>query len=549
MPSPQILDGGPLKAPPRTSRYAEWRDQTVVDILKGELLADRDRALLIDADFELTVGELHSQSERLAKWMAGRGVGVGDVVSYQLPNWWEVLVIDTAIAMIGAVANPILMIYRDAEVEFILRDACSKLIFIAESFRSARNLEMMMRLRPRVPGLLDVVLVRGAGELEYSAIVASQTGPFHAVSLSADAPRLLMYTSGTTGRAKGVIHSHNTLDSEINTAARIWGLGRGSIMLMPSPLAHITGYLYGMGFPTIVGMTTILMETWDATRAADLIERHSVNAMVAATPFLKELTDEAQVARRRLPSLRIFACGGAPVPPELVRRATAALENCNVFRVYGSTEAPTITLGAAVRGSDVAAETDGYVVGHDVKVVDEAGQPQGPEIEGEILTRGPELMIGYRRTEDDADAFDAEGYFRTGDLGILRADGALVITGRRKDLIIRGGENISAKELEDALYEHGAIAEVAIVSMPHDRLGEGVCCFAVLASGHSISLADMVAYLDRRGFARQKFPERLEIVAALPRTASGKVQKFVLRSQIADAIQRERLATGAIGTT
>jgi acyl-CoA synthetase (AMP-forming)/AMP-acid ligase II len=337
-----------------------------------------------------------------------------------------------------------------------------------------------------------------------------------------------MYTSGTTGRAKGVLHSYNTLEAEVRTAAETWRLDRGDVVLMPSPLTHITGYLYGMGFPTSLGMNAVLMDRWNAESALELIETHAVNCIVAATPFLKELADAARRSRRRLPSLRVFACGGAPVAPEIVRNAMEAFENCAVFRVYGSTEAPTITLGS-LTDKEVAAATDGYVVGHDVKIVDEQGHTLPPGEEGEILTCGPEVMLGYKRLEDNQDAFDSEGYFRTGDLGVLRPDNALVITGRKKDLIIRGGENLSAKEIEDVLYENPAVQEVAIVATPHERLGEGVCAVIVPAEGHQLTLADITAFLSARGLARQKFPERLEVVEALPRTASGKIQKYVLR--------------------
>lgn len=524
-------------SPAAAARYradGSWRDRNLADLLRAEMAADPTRVLIIDNETALTVADLDAAARRLAGWLRQAGVGPGDVVSFQLPNWWEVIVIDTAISLVGAISNPIVAIYRDAEVEFILRDARSKIMFVPDVFRSINYAEMMSRLRARLPDLLHVVVVRGNGELTYPQVLAAAP-PAEPYPISADAPRLLLYTSGTTGRAKGVLHSYNTLDSEIRTASATWRLQRGDVVLMPSPLTHITGYLYGMGFPVAAGMTAVLMDRWEVTRALDLIDRWRVNCTIAATPFLQELGNAARAAGRTLPSLRIFACGGAPVAPEIVRNATAAFANCAVFRVYGSTEAPTVTLGAMERNSAAAAETDGYVVGHEVKIVDAANRSLVAGEDGEILTRGPEMMLRYLRAEDNADAFDAEGFFHTGDIGHLRADGALVITGRTKDIIIRGGENISAKEIEDLLYEHPDVVDVAVVAMPHARLGETVCAFVVPKPGAEPQMDQLVAYLDSRGLARQKFPEHVELVESLPRTASGKIQKFILRDAIKSA--------------
>jgi acyl-CoA synthetase (AMP-forming)/AMP-acid ligase II len=315
--------------------------------------------------------------------------------------------------------------------------------------------------------------------------------------------------------------------------SRTWEIARGETILMPSPVTHITGYLYGICLPLMQGTSSLLMQRWDAEQAVGLIEDHGAVGTVAATPFLKELASAAGDRGKKLPSLRFFACGGAPVPPDVIYSATAIFGNCTVFRVYGSSEAPTITLGTMVRGSAVAAETEGYIVGHKVKIVDDGGNVVLAGQEGEILTYGPELMLGYLREQDNGAAYDAEGFFRTGDLGKMQPDGALVVTGRKKDLIIRGGENLSAKEIEDVLHEHPEVQEVAVVAMPHPRLGEAVCAFVVPKPGKIPRLASLIDFLAVRGLARQKFPEHLEVVDTLPRTASGKVQKFILREEIA----------------
>ncbi len=363
MPARYSINHHTPEAAARYRRDGDWRDATLLDVLSQDLQRAPDRPLVIDKDTVLTVAGLEAAARRLAAWLAEVGVGAGDIVSFQLPNWHEVLVIDAAVSMLGAISNPIVAIYRDAEVEFILRDAESKVMFVPEAFRSTDYAAMMQRLRPKLPKLARVVVVRGAGDVTYDQIVGGQQALSAPARVSPDSPRLLLYTSGTTGRAKGVLHSYNTLDCEVRNAAQAWGLGAGDTMLMPSPLTHITGYLYGICFPEILGMTAVLMERWDAAEALRLIDRHRVNGTVAATPFLQELAAAARSSDSRVPSLRIFACGGAPVPPEIIREATLAFETCAVFRVYGSTEAPTVTLGSAERGSAAAAATEGFVAG------------------------------------------------------------------------------------------------------------------------------------------------------------------------------------------
>ena len=490
----------------------------------------------------MTAGELADRAGRLAGWLARVGVEHGDVVSFILPNWTEAIVVDTAICLRGAVSNPIVPIYRDAEVQFILADAKAKVVFVPSVFRNFDYANMLERIKHDLPNLRHVVVVRGEGPSRYLDILDDHSPIAGSVHLSADDPRLLLYTSGTTGRAKGVIHSYNTLNCELANVSRTWEIARGETLLVPSPVTHITGYLYGICLPLVQGTSSLLMQRWDAEQAVGLIEDHGAIGTVAATPFLKELASAASGRGTKLPSLRFFACGGAPVPPEVVYSATATFGNCTVFRVYGSSEAPTVTLGTMVRGSVVAAETEGYVVGHKVKIVDNDGNVVPVGLEGEILTYGPELMLGYLRQQDNDAVFDAEGFFRTGDLGKMRPDGALVVTGRKKDLIIRGGENLSAKEIEDILHEHPEVQEAAVVAMPHPRLGESVCAFVVPKPGKIPRLVSLIDFLAVRGLARQKFPERLEVVDTLPRTASGKVQKFILREEIASKLPSGHLA-------
>ncbi len=518
-----------------------WRNLTLADQLDDVLAENPDKVLFIEGGRSVTVAKMARQARALASALQLRGLVAGDVVSFELPNWPETVAIDLACAMLGLVCNPIIPIYRDAEVTYILRDAGTKAFFIPTTFRNFDYAEMVARHRTELPDLEHVITVRGQadGAETFEEILAEGfPNDFVRPKVDPNAVKLIMYTSGTTGRPKGVLHSHNTIDTEIQAISKFLSLDDSDVILMPSPVSHITGYLYGIQMPFTLNAPAVFMETWDAAGAAVLIDEHGVTFTIAATVFLQELTDFARRNARRLPSLRYFPSGGAPVPPEVIHNAHKAFARCVCSRVYGSTEAPTVTLGVNSRNEErLGATTEGYVVGHEVKIVNPAtGKEVDTGIEGEILTRGPEMCLGYAADDHNAEAFDDEGYFYTGDLAMMTDDGAMVITGRSKDLIIRGGENISPREVEDALHEHPAIHEAAIVAMPHERLGETGCAYVVLEDGTALSFDEMVAFLKKTGMAKQKYPERLEIVDEFPRTAAGKIRKNVLRDRIAAAL-------------
>ena len=519
-----------------------WQNQTLAHHAERCAAAHPDRPVVTDDTGSLSFADALAQAHQLAAALTMHGLRQGEVLSMLLPNWREAVVINLACALAGFVCNPIVPIYRDAELRFILQRARSRMVFLAENFRGLNHLDVIRRLRTDLPDLLQVISVRSRASdcLHYGdlfnlpANVSSTTSQIAVGTIDANAIKLLLYTSGTTGEPKGVLHSHNTLSAELAAVRGFWGLGAGDVFLMPSPVTHISGYLYALELPFYSGMHSVLMERWDADAAIDLIERHRISATVGATPFLTELLNAAERRAVSLPSLRLFACGGASVPPELVLRALVLLPGCQTCRIYGSSEAPTITLGVA-RGDppERVALTDGVIVNHEVWVVDpDTGASLGLGQEGEILTRGPELMLGYTESTFNQEAFDAQGFFRTGDLGTLDARGYITITGRKKDLIIRGGENISPREIEELLLRHPAIADVAVVAMPHPRMAETPCAFVVPRPGHTITLDDVGAFLEAQRLARQKFPEALWLVDELPRTPSGKVQKNVLRERL-----------------
>lgn len=401
---------------------------------------------------------------------------------------------------------------------------------------------MIENLRPSLPDLRAVVVVRGkadrSGVLRYGewledVPITPQAIDFAEKLQDPNSVKLLLYTSGTTGRPKGVLHSHNTIQSEIDAVGKFWNIQSTDVILMPSPVTHITGYIYGIEMMSSFGCKTVFMDKWDAEQAADLISKHKITFSIGATPFLRELVGVLERRGETRPSLRLFACGGAPVAPDDIRRAQAVLPNCLAFRVYGSSEAPTVTAGVAPGDPiELGATTDGAIVNSDVKIVSsDTGEKVCDGTEGEILVRGPEVMLGYTEWEDTKEAFDEEGFFRTGDLGFISHARYLTVSGRKKDLIIRGGENISAKEVEDILHTHPSIAEVAVVAMPHVRMGETPCAFVVLNKGGRLTIQQIREFLDVSKLAKQKFPEKLFILDRMPKTASGKVQKHILRAK------------------
>jgi len=484
----------------------------------------------------LSYADLFSRAHCLAASLFDIGIRPDDGIAFQLPNWIEAAVINVAASLLGATCVPIVSIYRDAEVRGILTDSGAKAFFYTRSYRGFDYDAMLHRISGGLGNTTQRIPVRGerSKSPSYESLIESgRTLHFTPPCVDLNACKVIMYTSGTTGAAKGVMHNHLTLTRIMRSCCEKWNIGRGDVVLMPSPVTHTTGYANGLELPFVVGTHTLLMERWDAAAAVDLIESRYVAMMIGATPFLTELLAEAQRRNSRLESLRIFACGGASIPADLIERANAQFENAHVFRVYGSTEAPLVTLGYLGRDElSLACRTDGEIGDYNVKVVDEDGQPVRPGLDGEICVRGPCLFIGYTNAKQTGESFDAEGFFRTGDVGHVTPERAILITDRKKDLIIRGGEKLSAREIEEVLLTHPGISDVAAVRMPHVRLGETTCAYVVNRPGHAITLEEIHRFMTVQGFARQKFPECLRIVAELPRTASGKVRKDVLRERI-----------------
>lgn len=514
-----------------------WPQQSLATLFAHTAQAHAARESLIDGSCRLTFHELDRRVQHLATGFGSLGLGRGDVIAYQLPNWWEAAVVFLAALRIGATANPLLPIFREAELRFTLRQSGARALVIPATFRNCDHRALLAAVRRELPALTHVLVARGAPAermqsfthlLEASAAEHTLPGP----AVDPDSIALVMYTSGTTAEPKGVLHTHNTLAAEVRSLQRVHQLTAEDRTLMPSPLTHISGVIHGILTPALLGTSAVLMERWEPARAAALIAQERVTYMVGAPTFLQDLL--AQPHTQDAGSLRLFSCGGAGVSPALMQRARARFPSCVAKRVYGSTEFPTLTTTDAADALTHGIDTEGRAIHPaEVRIADASGTALPRGAEGEVQGRGPECFVGYLDARLNADAFTRDGWFRTGDLGVLDAAGYLRITGRLKEIIIRKGEKISVKEVEDAIAAHPAIAEVAVIPCPDADSGERVCAVVRLHTGQSVDLAALGTFLSRCGLAKQKWPEQLELVADFPRTDSGKILRSQLKERFA----------------
>lgn len=509
-----------------------WIDETVAEASARLAVADPDRLLVVDGVRRLDSATLHAEAGRVAQAFVRRGLNPGDVVSFMLPNWHEAAVIYLAATLAGLVVHPVVPALRDHELAFMINDTGSRMIFVPAEFRGFDYPAMLARVAGEMVRRVEIVVVRGdAGDATaYAELLVADGAALPLPTVDPDSVKLVMYTSGTTGRLKGVLHSHNSVHALVRQLHLNWRADAGARFFVPSPISHIGGSIYAFEMPIVLGTTAILHDQWDADAAARLIDAERCTHMAGATPFLEQLLAAAERAGTRLPSLDVFICGGASVPPSLIRRAAGYLARCTVTRVFGSTEVPVTTVGSLAPGDlDHAADTDGRIGIADVRLVDPAGIAAD---EGEVCARGPQMLVGYLWTEDERAAFDGQGYFHMGDIARRVDRDYLVVTGRAKDIIIRHGENIAPKEIEDLLSEHPDIAEIAVVGLPDPHTGERACAAIVPHGTARPDVAALSAFLDERRVARFKFPEQVAIRASLPRNAAGKIMKHKVRAAI-----------------
>jgi cyclohexanecarboxylate-CoA ligase len=530
-----------------------WQDRILTECVDRQV-ADRPGEVAIvgwtgddGGRSEHTFAELAAASDRIALGLHDLGIGSGDIVSFQLGNRWEFVAIVIACVRIGAVANPLMPILRQRELTFILGLTESKVLIVPEQFRGFGFAAMGREVAAAVPTLRHVFSIGGTGETSFAGHFLDtpweerydKAGIFARQRPDANDVTLLMFTSGTTGEPKGVMHTANTLFASIGLASVLPGLTGEDVFFSPTPLAHITGFLWCLLAPLLLGCKNVLQDIWQPAVAAGLIARERATFSIGATPFLNDIVGFAGRDGIDMSCLRLYICGGAPVPPVLVRDARDRL-GCTIVSAWGMTECGP---GSMVRPSVAdrkSSETDGAAWPHcELRIVGDDGLdlPRGDV--GRLLYRGANLFVGYFK-RPALYGVDADGWFETGDLGRMDDEGYIRITGRSKDVIIRGGENIPVVEVENLLLEHPAVASVAVVAMPDPRLGERGCAFVTLRTGQALTFEDMRHFLLGKQISRSYLPERLEVLDEMPMTPTGKIQKFALRERAAALVRGEQ---------
>ena len=529
----------PTPDPVRGALYRQqgyWRDETIVGLIAVATARTPEKIAVRDASgMALSYGELARRSAAVAGFLAEQGVGKGNVVTICLPNWCDTVTAFLATLRLGAIVNPVPVTYGRADLAHVLTMCDSRALLVPNRFRSTDFQVMLDGMAPQLLKGRAVIVMGGvpaSGRFEWEEALAAQ--PIRAdAPVKADDPAAVLFTSGTEARAKGAVHTHNTILFGERALGVALGVGAEDVAFMASPISHTTGFMHGFVMTLTTGGTLSLLDVFSGDAAARQMAAHRATWTMGATPFLGDISAEMEAAKLSLPDLRYFLCGGAPIPEVLARQASDL--GLRVLSIYGSTESPPHTMVLPQDPVENAWLTDGRPFpGIEVRIVGEGGCDTTGEI-GEEWSRGPNTFLGYLgEPELTARDLDTDGWYHSGDLGRLLPDGSVRITGRLKEIIIRGGQNISVREVEDYLAAHPAIARAAVVGIAHPRLGETGCAVIVPREGMSLTLADLTAFLAEKGVARFKLPERLELWQDLPMSPSGKIQKFIIRQRLAE---------------
>jgi cyclohexanecarboxylate-CoA ligase len=500
------------------------------------------------------------ESQRIAALLAACGVRRGEPVAYQMGNRAEFVAITLGTLAAGAVCCPLMPIFRERELGYVLSRARVRVLFAMDGYHGRDPVAEVSAVEAQLPSLESLFVIAADGS-DGGGRVLAQDGRTRrrwlhnalrdtdAEAAAVDATHAqptglaqLLFTSGTTGEPKGVLHRADVLTHAARLQADHLGLGAADRIFVPSPLAHQTGFLYGMWLALALGVPQSLQESWEPRRALAALGEWRGTFVQAATPFLADLVQAVEEGEAPPRSLRLFVATGTTVPRALAARASRVLDT-RVCGAFGTTEGCLATLGSPADPPEKACGTDGRALaGIAVRTCDETGRTLPAGAEGHLQTCSPTMFQGYlERPEWTADAYTDDGWYRTGDLAVIDAEGYLRLTGRVKDVVNRGGEKIPVAEIEQLLHEHDAVREVAVVGMPDARLGERSCAFIVMRPPGPLDLTAVQAFLDERRVAKQYWPERVEIVAELPKTPSGKICKYLLR-------ERARLLSAGVGS-
>jgi len=539
--------------PEDARRYRErgwWRDRTMVEDFREVAAAAPDKVAIVSDHAAggaevLSFRQLARLVERFAGGLLELGVRPGDVVSMQLPNWWQFTALALAAMRVGGVVNPIIPILRRREVGFILERTESRVCVVPASFRGFSHGEMLAELKQTIPTLEHAFAIGSVGQPEVrdfaEHFMATRWEDVHRpedldrLTPAADAVAQIQFTSGTTGEPKGVVHTHNTLFAGMRALPEMQRLTADDVVLMASTMAHQTGFLYGLLMPMSMGMKVVYQDLWVAQRMLELVEDEAVTWTMGATPFVIDAIEAQRKTPRDVSSLGQFTCAGAPVPPPIVEAAGEVL-GTRLVAAWGMTENGAVSYTTPEDPPDFASRSDGRPAPWmELRVVDGEGKDVPSGEEGRLVARGASQCVGYfKRPDLYQAALTTDGWFDTGDLARMDDSGAIRISGRSKDIVIRGGENVPVVEVEAALYRMSSVREVAVIAVPDQRMGERACA-VVVPNGEAPTLEAIRVHLEKEGMTRHFWPERLEIVTEMPKTPSGKIQKFRLREAYGDS--------------
>ncbi|MBK5458680.1 AMP-binding protein [Peribacillus sp. TH27] len=524
-----------------------WPNRTILDYLNDAIENDPDKIAIIDKKSRFTYKELGKLVDRIALGLLNIGLGKGDVISFQLPNWNEFIILHYAVTRIGAISNPLIPIYRDREIGYMVEMAESKMIVVPDSFRGFYYPAMIERLSHKWPSLEHIYVIGDEvpnGMKSFSSLLEEPWEERMDASIldeiihDPNDVTEIIFTSGTTGSPKGVMHTHNTLCVSTNYWIDHLHLTSDDVLFMASTFAHQTGFGYGVRLPTHFGGTGVYQDIWNPNEFIEWIEKEKITFTAGATPFLQDMIQMEGIETYNLNSFQVFVALGAPIPRQLVKDAAEKVR-FKILSGWGQTEDGLVTLTRLEDSAEKLTNTDGVPFPEmELKVVNFEGKICAPNEEGDLLARGPALFVGYLKRIDDTIAEHKDGWFITGDRAIMDEEGYIRISGRNKDIIIRGGENIPVAYVENVLYEHPDISSVQVIAVPDVRLQEKACaCISVRPGKSPITMESLKKFLYEKGLAKQYWPEQLEIMDDFPRTPSGKIQKFHLREMINEKIQ------------
>lgn len=540
------MDFDAVLLPPRREKMLQegyWLNKTILDSLNEAVYQYPDKVALVSYKIEdqseksFTYREMLHTANKISLGLKRLGVQKQDIVSCQLPNWWEFTLLYIACRRIGAVLNPLMPIFRERELSFMLKHTETKVLIVPKVFRKFDHEKLAYQLQQNIESLEHVVVVGGEGENSFEKLLLNHgldndpqiLNTLNDVTITADDIAQLVFTSGTTGEPKGVMHTANTLFSNIVPYAKRLHLSKDDVIFMGSPMAHQTGFMYGLIMPVLLKAKAVLQDVWDVNIAIDLIHKHEVTFTMASTPFLNDLSEAVLDTHQSLDSLKLFLCAGAPIPSTLVQKARQNM-GVKVISAWGMTECGAVTTTRPEDDDERSFNTDGLPLpGVEVKVVGDDGEELAPHQSGTLMIRSCSNFGGYLK-RPHLNETSEDDWFDTGDIAYLDEQGYIRIAGRKKDVIIRGGENIPVAEVESLIYLHPDVATVALIPYADERLGKKACAIVKLKEGapHMV-LKDLIDFLKSHNLAIQYIPERLEVWEEIPMTPSGKIQKFKIR--------------------